>query len=74
NSQKALWTRSKDEESEEEYKEFYKHDSHAWDEPLEVIPYKAEGTFEYQALLFIPSQAPFDLFMRESKAGVHLYV
>ncbi|MDV6230272.1 molecular chaperone HtpG [Rhodococcus sp. IEGM 1370] len=74
NSQKALWTRSKDEVSEEEYKEFYKHVSHAWDEPLEVIPFKAEGTFEYQALLFIPSQAPFDLFMRESQAGVHLYV
>lgn len=74
NSQKALWTRSKDEVSEEEYKEFYKHVSHAWDEPLEVIPFKAEGTFEYQALLFIPSQAPFDLFMRESTAGVHLYV
>ena len=74
NSQKALWTRPKDEVSEEEYKEFYKHVSHAWDEPLEVIPFKAEGTFEYQALLFIPSQAPFDLFMREGKAGVHLYV
>ena len=55
NSMKALWTRSKDEVSEDEYKEFYKHVSHAWDEPLEVIPMKAEGTFEYQALLFIPS-------------------
>lgn len=74
NSQKALWTRPKDEVSEEEYKEFYKHVSHAWDEPLEVIPFKAEGTFEYQALLFLPSQAPFDLFMREGKTGVHLYV
>ncbi|RRQ28137.1 molecular chaperone HtpG [Rhodococcus sp. Eu-32] len=74
NSQKALWTRPKDEVSEDEYKEFYKHVSHAWDEPLEVIPFKAEGTFEYQALLFIPSQAPFDLFMREGKTGVHLYV
>ncbi|OZD73538.1 molecular chaperone HtpG [Rhodococcus sp. 06-1059B-a] len=74
NSQKALWTRPKDEVSDEEYKEFYKHVSHAWDEPLEVIPFKAEGTFEYQALLFIPSQAPFDLFMREGKSGVHLYV
>lgn len=74
NSQKALWTRSKDEVSEDEYKEFYKHVSHAWDEPLEVIPFKAEGTFEYQALLFIPSQAPFDLFMRERSGGVHLYV
>nr|WP_296768367.1 molecular chaperone HtpG [Rhodococcus sp. (in: high G+C Gram-positive bacteria)] len=74
NSQKALWTRPKDEVSTEEYNEFYKHVSHAWDEPLEVIPFKAEGTFEYQALLFIPSQAPFDLFMREGKTGVHLYV
>ncbi|AGT94575.1 MAG: heat shock protein 90 [Rhodococcus erythropolis] len=74
NSMKALWTRSKDEVSEDEYKEFYKHVSHAWDEPLEVIPMKAEGTFEYQALLFIPSTAPFDLFMRERKAGIHLYV
>ena len=74
NSQKALWTRPTDEVSEEEYKEFYKHVSHAWDEPLEVIPFRAEGTFEYQALLFIPSQAPFDLFMREGKTGVHLYV
>ncbi|GAA3202314.1 hypothetical protein GCM10020255_107600 [Rhodococcus baikonurensis] len=69
NSMKALWTRSKDEVSEDEYKEFYKHVSHAWDEPLEVIPMKAEGTFEYQALLFIPSTAPFDLFMRERKAA-----
>ncbi|MGL4306786.1 MAG: molecular chaperone HtpG [Mycobacteriaceae bacterium] len=74
NSMKALWARSKDEVSEEEYKDFYRHVSHAWDEPLEIIPMKAEGTFEYQALLFIPSTAPFDLFMRESKVGVQLYV
>ncbi|KQU04260.1 heat-shock protein Hsp90 [Rhodococcus sp. Leaf7] len=74
NSMKALWTRSKDDVSEEEYTEFYRHVSHAWDEPLEVIPMKAEGTFEYQALLFIPSRAPFDLFMRESKIGIQLYV
>lgn len=74
NSMKALWARSKDDVSAEEYNEFYKHVSHAWDEPLEVIPMKAEGTFEYQALLFIPSQAPFDLFMRERKTGIHLYV
>ena len=47
---------------------------HAWDEPLEVIAMKAEGTFEYQALLFIPSHAPFDLFSREHRAGIHLYV
>jgi len=74
NSMKALWAKSKDEVSEDEYKEFYKHIAHAWDDPLEVIAMKAEGTFEYQALLFIPSQAPFDLFTRDAKIGVQLYV
>ncbi|GFG50511.1 molecular chaperone HtpG [Mycolicibacterium agri] len=74
NSMKALWAKSQDEVSEDEYKEFYKHIAHAWDEPLEVITMKAEGTFEYQALLFIPSHAPFDLFTRDAKTGVQLYV
>jgi molecular chaperone HtpG len=74
NSMKALWARPKDEVSDEEYKEFYKHVAHAWDDPLEVIVMKAEGTFEYQALLFIPSHAPFDLFNRDAKIGVQLYV
>lgn len=74
NSMKALWARPKDEVSEEEYKEFYKHIAHAWDDPLEVIAMKAEGTFEYQALLFLPSQAPFDLFNQDAKVGVQLYV
>jgi molecular chaperone HtpG len=74
NSMKALWARPKDEVSEDEYKEFYKHIAHAWDEPLEVIAMKAEGTFEYQALLFIPSHAPFDLFDRDAPVGVQLYV
>ncbi len=74
NSMKALWARPKDEVSDEEYKEFYKHVAHAWDDPLEVIAMKAEGTFEYQALLFLPSHAPFDLFNRDAKIGVQLYV
>ncbi|KLO29230.1 molecular chaperone HtpG [Mycobacterium haemophilum] len=74
NSMKALWAKSKDEVSEDEYKEFYKHIAHAWDDPLEVIAMKAEGTFEYQALLFIPSHAPFDLFNSDAKIGVQLYV
>jgi molecular chaperone HtpG len=74
NSMKALWARPKDEVSDEEYKEFYKHIAHAWDDPLEVIAMKAEGTFEYQALLFIPSHAPFDLFNRDANTGVQLYV
>jgi molecular chaperone HtpG len=74
NSMKALWAKSKDEVSDDEYKEFYKHIAHAWDDPLEIIPMKAEGTFEYRALLFIPSRAPFDLFNQDAKIGVHLYV
>ncbi|CAA0120895.1 Chaperone protein HtpG [Mycolicibacterium vanbaalenii] len=73
NSMKALWARPTDEVSDEEYQEFYKHIAHAWDEPLEIIPMKAEGTFEYQALLFIPSHAPFDLFNRDT-TGIQLYV
>ncbi|KLO28529.1 heat shock protein 90 [Mycolicibacter heraklionensis] len=74
NSMQALWARPKDEVSQEEYNEFYKHIAHAWDDPLEVIAMKAEGTFEYQALLFIPSHAPFDLFNRDAQVGVQLYV
>src|SRR5271155_1129586 len=74
NSMKALWAKPKDEVSAEEYNEFYKHIAHAWDEPLEVISMKAEGTFEYQALLFIPSRAPFDLYEPDAAIGVQLYV
>src|SRR6201988_1088736 len=74
NSMKALWARPKDEVSDEEYKEFYKHIAHAWDEPLEVISVRAEGTFEYQALLFIPSHAPFNLYEPGADIGVQLYV
>jgi molecular chaperone HtpG len=74
NSMKALWARPRSEVSDEEYKEFYKHLSHDWTDPLEIIQMKAEGTFEYEALLFIPSQAPFDLFLREGRRGVQLYV
>jgi molecular chaperone HtpG len=74
NSMKALWARPKDEVSDEEYKEFYKHIAHAWDDPLEVISMKAEGTFEYQALLFIPSHAPFNLYEPGADIGVQLYV
>ncbi|MGP3707607.1 molecular chaperone HtpG [Gordonia paraffinivorans] len=74
NSMKALWAKPRSEVSDEEYQEFYRHVSHAWDSPLETITLQAEGTFEYQALLFIPTQPPFDLFMRDSKVGIHLYV
>jgi len=74
NSRKALWARPSAEVTEDEYAEFYRHVSHDWNKPLETIRMQAEGTFEYQALLFIPSQAPLDLFMRERKRGVQLYV
>ncbi|UOZ05177.1 molecular chaperone HtpG [Amycolatopsis sp. WQ 127309] len=74
NSMKALWARSSSEVSETEYSEFYKHVSHDWQDPLETIRLQAEGTFEYQALLFLPSHAPMDLFLRERKRGVQLYV
>jgi molecular chaperone HtpG len=72
NSMKALWART--DATEEEYAEFYKHISHDWQAPLESMRLQAEGTFEYQALLFLPAKAPFDLFMRERKRGVQLYV
>ncbi|WP_090482855.1 molecular chaperone HtpG [Nakamurella panacisegetis] len=74
NSGKALWSRPQSEVSAEEYAEFYRHVSHDWREPLETIRLSAEGTFEYQALLFLPSHAPMDLYMRDSKRGVQLYV
>ncbi|MPY33542.1 molecular chaperone HtpG [Streptomyces adustus] len=74
NSMKALWARPRAEVTEDEYHEFYQQISHDWLAPAETIHMRAEGTFEYEALLFIPSQAPFDLFSRETKRGVQLYV
>ncbi|MBW0093875.1 molecular chaperone HtpG [Pseudonocardia sp. KRD-184] len=74
NSRKALWSRPQSDVSEEEYTEFYRHVSHDWQDPLETIRLSAEGTFEYQALLFLPSHAPMDLFMRDARRGVQLYV
>ena len=74
NSRTALWARPQSEVSEEEYAGFYRHVAHDWTDPLETIQLRAEGTFEYQALLFIPSRAPMDLFMRDAKRGIQLYV
>lgn len=74
NSMKALWARSRDEVTDAEYHELYKHISHDWIDPLETIRLQAEGTFEYQALLFIPSHASQDLFMQGYRRGVQLYV
>ncbi|WP_077799928.1 molecular chaperone HtpG [Streptomyces sp. JHA26] len=74
NSMKALWARPRDEVSDDEYHELYKHLGHDWREPLETIRLQAEGTFEYQALLFVPSHAPHDLFTQGHRRGVQLYV
>ncbi len=74
NSASALWTKSKDELSEEAYTEFYKHVSHDFQEPLARVHSRVEGTNEYTLLLYIPSHAPFDLWDRDSKRGVKLYV
>ncbi len=74
NSQKAIWARPKDEVTDDEYKEFYRHISHDWNEPLERIHLKMEGTFEALGLLYIPEKAPFDLYHPEMKRGVQLYV
>ncbi len=74
NSMKAIWDRPKAEVTEDEYREFYRHISHDWHDPLRTIPIKIEGTFEANALLFIPSAAPFDLYSAEMKRGLQLYV
>jgi molecular chaperone HtpG len=74
NSMKALWARPRSEVGDEEYHEFYRHISHDWTDPLEIINMRAEGTFEYEALLFIPSRAPYDLFQRDGRRGLQLYV
>ena len=74
NSMKALWARPRDEVDAAEYNEFYKHVSHDWADPLEIVHMKGEGTFEYEALLFLPSHAPLDLFAPQGRRGVQLYV
>ncbi|WP_261720113.1 molecular chaperone HtpG [Streptomyces sp. FZ201] len=74
NSMKALWARSRDEVLDDEYHDLYKHIAHDWRDPLETIRLQTEGTFEFQALLFLPEHAPYDLFTRDFKRGVQLYV
>lgn len=73
NSMKAIWAKSKDEVTEDEHKEFYKHISHNWDDPMEIIHKKFEGVTEYDVLMYLPSKAPFDLFRPERKHGMQLY-
>jgi len=73
NSMKAIWSRNKSDVTDQDYEEFYRHIGHDWNPPLEKLHLKLEGTTEYTALLYIPSQAPFDLFNPEFKHGVQLY-
>ena len=74
NSRKALWAKNKSEISEEDYKEFYRHISHDFNDPLTHIHFNAEGTNEFTALLFIPEKAPFDLFMQEEVKSLQLFI
>jgi molecular chaperone HtpG len=75
NSMKAIWARGKDEVTEDEHREFYKHLSHDWNDPLEHVSVHMEGGFEARALLYIPSKAPFDLHHRDGgHRGLSLYV
>ena len=74
NSRKAIWLKDKSEISEEEYHEFYKHVSHDFTDPARVIHYRAEGTTEFSALLYLPKKRPFDIFYQDYKVGPTLYV
>ncbi|NOQ77841.1 MAG: molecular chaperone HtpG, partial [Gammaproteobacteria bacterium] len=74
NSASALWTRSKNDITEEEYTEFYKHVGHDFEAPLARSHNQVEGKYEYTSLLFIPKRAPFDMWDRERQHGIKLYV
>ena len=74
NTARALWTRPRNDVSEDEYKEFYKLVSHDFEDPLTWSHNKVEGKLEYTSLLYIPGKAPFDLWHRESPRGLKLYV
>ena len=74
NSASALWTRPKSEITTEQYKDFYQSVSHAFDEPWMTMHYKAEGTIDYTALLFVPTKPPFNLFQPDRKSNLQLYV
>lgn len=74
NKATALWTRDKSDISDEEYQEFYKHISHDWNEPLSWSHNKVEGNSNYTSLLYVPKKAPFDMWNREAKHGLKLYV
>ncbi|HJP36932.1 MAG TPA: molecular chaperone HtpG, partial [Gammaproteobacteria bacterium] len=74
NTATALWIRNKKDISDDEYKEFYKHIAHDFEDPVNWVHTKAEGKLEYTTVFFVPGRAPFDLFDRDAKRGVKLYV
>lgn len=74
NSASALWAKSKSEITEEEYNEFYKHVAHDFEDPLLHLHSRVEGKLEYSSLLYLPKKAPFDMWNREARHGVKLYV
>ncbi len=74
NQAAALWTRAKSEITEEQYRDFYRHVAHAFDEPWGTLHFKAEGKIEYTGLVFIPTVKPFDLFHPDRKQSLKLYV
>ena len=74
NQASALWTRARSEISDDEYKAFYKHVAHDFEDPIDWSHNRVEGTNEYTSLLYIPARAPYDLYDRESKGGIKLYV
>jgi molecular chaperone HtpG len=74
NAATALWTRPRQEISDEEYREFYKHVAHDFEDPLAWSHHRVEGKREYTSLLYIPARAPFDLWNRENPRGLKLYV
>ena len=73
NASQALWTRSKDDITDEQYTEFYRGACHQWDEPATRLHFNVEGTLEFTGLLFVPSQKPLDMFDKD-KSGLSLYV
>ena len=74
NKGSALWTRNKAEITKDQYKDFYQHISHNFDEPWLTLHFKAEGNIEYTGLLFIPDKAPYDLFQPDKKNSLKLYI
>jgi molecular chaperone HtpG len=74
NSQKALWLKSPSEVTKEEYKEFYQHLSHDWNEPLKTVHFKAEGTMEFNSLMYIPSKKPWNYNTQDTAFGLSLFI